>query len=128
MNDIFHSTEIQERFDLFGADLPEADTNKYSGKRPLVIFIPPRTDRKYLIVTNGARPMRSSLASELLAQLRQVTNVQLMENVYSATSNDESDSKENSDEKITVGLLIVIKDRYRGLVLIRCQNALAVSP
>ena len=37
-------------------------------------------------------------------QPRQITNVQSLGNVYSATSNDESDVKENSDEKMKVGL------------------------
>ena len=45
-------------------------------------------------------------------QPRQVTNVQSLGNVYSATSNDESDSKENSDEKISVGFS---KSRKRHL-------------
>ena len=37
-------------------------------------------------------------------QPRQVTNVQSLGNVYSATSNDESDAKDNRDEKMKVGL------------------------
>ena len=37
-------------------------------------------------------------------QPRQVTNVQLLGNVYSATSNDESDAKDNRDENMKVGL------------------------
>ena len=35
-------------------------------------------------------------------QSRQITNVQSLGNVYSATSNDENDAKENSDDKIAI--------------------------
>ena len=37
-------------------------------------------------------------------QPRQVTNVQSLGNVYSATSNDENDAKDNSYENVKVGL------------------------
>ena len=110
MNNISHSTEIQERFVLGEADLLEADTNKWR-RAVSNIDTSPTLNRQEVFVSHkwGKAADKASKAEEKqsakrIVQPRQVTNVKSMGNVYSATSNDESDAKENSDEMTAVNL------------------------
>jgi hypothetical protein len=106
-NNISHSTEIQERFVLGEADLPEADTNNGTFSN---IDTSPTLNRQEVFVSHkwGKAADKASKAadknSKRIVQPRQITNVQSIGNVYSATRNDESDVKENSGEKTNVGL------------------------
>ena len=109
-NNISHSTEIQERFVLGEADLPEADTNKWR-RAVSNIDTSPTLNRQEVFVSHkwGKAADKASKAEEKqsakrIVQPRQVTNVKSMGNVYSATSNDESDEKDNSDEMTAVNL------------------------
>ena len=53
---------------------------------------------------NKASKAEEKQSAKRIVQPRQVTNVKSMGNVYSATSNNESDAKENSDEMTAVNL------------------------
>ncbi len=59
-------------------------------------------DKKYLLVTNGIKP-QARFPSELP---HQVTHVESLGNVYSATSNDKSESKETATKRLQLGFLI----------------------
>ena len=93
---------IRERFGASEANLPKADNKRY---RPVSQSDTSQTlNRQEVFVSQkwGKAADEASKAadkdSKRIVQPRQVTNVQSLGNVYSATSNDESDAKDNSDE------------------------------
>ena len=99
---------IRERFGAGDANLPKADNKRY---RPVSQSDTSQTlNRQEVFVSHkwGKAADKVSKAadkdSKRIVQPRQVTNVQSLGNVYSATSNDENDAKDNSYENVKVGL------------------------
>jgi hypothetical protein len=94
--------KLRERFGAGEANLPEADNKRYklvskSGTSQTL-------NRQEVFVSHkwGKAADKASKAAEVdskrIVQSRQLTNVQSLGNVYSATFNDDSDVKEQGDE------------------------------
>ena len=102
MSETSDGIRIRERFGAGDANLPKADNKRdlpvsqsdtsqtLNGQE---VFV----SHKWGKAVNKASKATSK-DSKRIVQSRQITNVQSLGNVYSATSNDESDVKENSDE------------------------------